>query len=304
MLPVVDRAPLHLPRVPPAPHQQRRPLRVRPPTPVTPVPLHPHRLPARSRTTAAAGSSPTCRSPSPRSADTAATPTPSAPPAHAAPGEMLAHALRCSWTLGPRVGVVSSLWSQSPSVLSPPRTLFTNTLRNRVQSHPPAASVCRVGYANDSPRADHTGYALGARGNASPPPGASPFHAVVSSSALSSASRASTTARVGASSWPSRARNRAAVRRPQGGAGDAAITPTGPSSKPRPRTTAVPCTTAASPGRPRQRWSAFLVETTRFKLNRVTVRPSSCTARRSRPPRAATRFSCSVRGSGAFRHAR
>src|ERR671915_729056 len=45
VLPVVERAPPHLPRVPPAPHQQRRPLRVRPPTPVTPVPLHPHRLP-------------------------------------------------------------------------------------------------------------------------------------------------------------------------------------------------------------------------------------------------------------------
>src|SRR4051812_154088 len=42
MLPVVDHAPLHLARVPPAPHQQRRSLRVRPLAPVTPVPLHPH----------------------------------------------------------------------------------------------------------------------------------------------------------------------------------------------------------------------------------------------------------------------
>src|SRR4051812_2105626 len=45
MLPVIDRAPPHLPRGPPAPHQQRRPLRVRPPAPVTPVPLHPYHLP-------------------------------------------------------------------------------------------------------------------------------------------------------------------------------------------------------------------------------------------------------------------
>ncbi len=45
VLPVVDRTPLHLARVPTAPHQQRRLFRIRPPTPVAPVPLDAHPLP-------------------------------------------------------------------------------------------------------------------------------------------------------------------------------------------------------------------------------------------------------------------
>ena len=87
---------------------------------------------ARSRTTAAAGSSPTCTSRSPHSADTVATPTPSARPATTVLGEMLVPALRCSWTLNPWGGVVTSLWSQSPSLLSLPTSLFTNRVQNRV----------------------------------------------------------------------------------------------------------------------------------------------------------------------------
>jgi hypothetical protein len=45
MLPVVDGAAVHLPRVPTAPHQQRRLLRIRAPTRMAPVALDPHRLP-------------------------------------------------------------------------------------------------------------------------------------------------------------------------------------------------------------------------------------------------------------------
>ena len=46
MLPVVERAATHLPRVPTAPHQQRRLFRVRPPARRTPVALHPHPPPS------------------------------------------------------------------------------------------------------------------------------------------------------------------------------------------------------------------------------------------------------------------
>src|SRR3982751_6801562 len=49
MLPVVDGAPLHLPRVPTPSHQPRRLFAVRPPTPLTPMPRHPHDLPPAQR---------------------------------------------------------------------------------------------------------------------------------------------------------------------------------------------------------------------------------------------------------------
>ena len=127
-LPVVDRAPLHLARVPP----QRRPLRGRPATAMTPVPLHPHRLPSVQEPRPAPVVAPrarlrlaTVRTPPPLPHG----PTRQRPQ----PLEKGPPALDDVHGLCDRgLEECSSLWSQSPSVLSPHPTRFANTIRNRV----------------------------------------------------------------------------------------------------------------------------------------------------------------------------
>src|SRR5206468_9617973 len=49
MLPVVEREPVHFPRVPAPSHQPRRLLRIGPVAPLAGVPLHPHHLPPGQR---------------------------------------------------------------------------------------------------------------------------------------------------------------------------------------------------------------------------------------------------------------
>src|SRR5688572_27833573 len=131
MLPVVERAPLHLARVPAPAHQQRRPLRVRPPTPLTPVPLHPDRLPPAQEPRPPGVAPPLARQ------RLAAVRTPTPPPAGPA-GQLPQPLEKCSPALYDVHGLWTSgvsrvpLWSQSPSLLSPLSTRFTNRVQNRV----------------------------------------------------------------------------------------------------------------------------------------------------------------------------